>query len=45
MELMKWGRNLALLSLPLMLTACVTSSEHNALQAQVNQINRQVSRL
>ena len=43
MELMKWGRNLALLSLPLMLTACVTSSEHNALQAQVNQINRQVS--
>ena len=26
-----------------MLTACVTSSEHNALQAQVNQINRQVS--
>lgn len=43
MELFKWGRSLALLSLPLMLTACVTSSEHNALQAQVNQINRQVS--
>ena len=43
MELFKWGCNLALLSLPLMLTACVTSSEHNALQAQVNQINRQVS--
>ena len=43
MELFKWGRHLALLSLPLMLTACVTSSEHNALQAQVNQINRQVS--
>ena len=43
MELFKWGRNVALLSLPLMLTACVTSSEHNALQAQVNQINRQVS--
>lgn len=43
MDLMKWGRNLALLSLPLMLTACVTSSEHNALQAQVNQMNRQMS--
>ena len=43
MELFKWGRNLALLSLPLMLTACVTSSEHNALQAQVNQMNRQMS--
>lgn len=43
MELFTWGRNLALLSLPLMLTACVTTGEHNALQAQVNQINRQVS--
>ena len=43
MDLMRWGRNLALLSLPLMLTACVTSSEHNALQAQVNQMNRQMS--
>ena len=43
MELFKWGRNLALLSLPLMLTACVTTSEHNALQAQVNQMNRQMS--
>ena len=43
MELLKWGRNLALLSLPLMLTACVTASEHNALQAQVNQMNRQMS--
>lgn len=43
MELFKWGRNLALLSLPLMLTACVSASEHNALQAQVNQMNRQMS--
>lgn len=43
MDLSTWGRNLALLSLPLMLTACVTTGEHNALQAQVNQINRQVS--
>ncbi|HJD98250.1 tol-pal system protein YbgF [Mailhella massiliensis] len=43
MDLWKWGRNLALLSLPLMLTACVSASEHNALQAQVNQMNRQMS--
>ena len=43
MDLMRWGRNLALLSLPLMFTACVTTSEHNALQAQVNQMNRQMS--
>jgi tol-pal system protein YbgF len=43
MELMKLGRNLAFLSLPLMLTACVTTSEHEALQAQVSQMNRQMS--
>ncbi len=43
MELLKWGRNLALVLLPPMLTACVSSSEHNALQAQVNQMNRQMS--
>ena len=43
MELFAWGRALALLSIPLMLTACATTSEHNALQAQVNQMSRQMS--
>lgn len=43
MDLILWGRSLALLSLPFMLGACVSSSEHNALQAQVNQMNRQMS--
>lgn len=43
MELLKHGRILALLSLPLMLTACVSSSDHKALQAQVSQMNRQMS--
>ena len=35
MELLKHGRILALLSLPLILTACVSTSDHKALQAQV----------
>ncbi|WP_458399988.1 tol-pal system protein YbgF [Mailhella sp.] len=43
MELLKLGRTLALVSLPLMLTACVSSSDHKALQAQVSQMNRQMS--
>ena len=43
MELMKLGRALALVSLPLMLTACVSTSDHKALQAQVSQMNRQMS--
>ena len=43
MELMKLGRALALVSLPLMLTACVSSSDHKALQAQVSQMNRQMN--
>ncbi len=43
MELLKMGRVLAFLSLPLMLTACVSSSDHKALQAQVSQMNRQMS--
>ena len=43
MELLKHGRILALLSLPLMLTACVSTSDHKALQAQVSQMNRQMS--
>ena len=43
MELLKLGRSLALLSLPLMLGACVSSSDHKALQAQVSQMNRQMS--
>ena len=43
MDFMKWSRNAALLMLPLMLTACASSSEHNALQAQVNQMTRQMS--
>ena len=43
MELFAWGRALALLSIPLMLTACASTSEHNALQAQVNQMSRQMS--
>jgi len=43
MDLMKWGRAAALLALPLMLGACASSSEHNALQAQVNQMTRQMS--
>ena len=43
MDLLKLGRGFACLSLPLMLTACVTTSEHEALQAQVSQMNRQMS--
>ena len=43
MELWKLGRTLALVSLPLMLTACVSTSDHKALQAQVSQMNRQMS--
>ncbi len=43
MEFYKWGRTLVLLSLPFTLAACATSGEHNALQAQVNQMSRQVS--
>lgn len=43
MDLFVWGRNLALVSIPLMLTACVSSSDHDALRAQVNQMSRQVS--
>ncbi|WP_298069758.1 tol-pal system protein YbgF [uncultured Mailhella sp.] len=43
MERFTWGRPLALLSLPLLLTACATTGEHNALQAQVNQMSRQMS--
>lgn len=43
MELMKLGRALALVSLPLMLTACVSTSDHKALQAQVSQMNRQMN--
>ena len=43
MKLMKLGRALALVSLPLMLTACVSSSDHKALQAQVSQMNRQMN--
>ena len=43
MELLKLGRTLTLVSLPLMLTACVSSSDHKALQAQVSQMNRQMS--
>ena len=43
MELKKFGRALALVSLPLMLTACVSSSDHKALQAQVSQMNRQMN--
>ncbi|MCQ2444395.1 MAG: tol-pal system protein YbgF [Mailhella sp.] len=43
MDLMKWSRMAALLTLPLMLGACASSSEHNALQAQVNQMTRQMS--
>ena len=43
MELMKLGRNMALLALPLVLTACVSSSDHKALQAQVSQMNRQMN--
>jgi tol-pal system protein YbgF len=43
MELLKLGRSLALLSLPLMLAACASSSDHKALQAQVSQMNRQMS--
>lgn len=43
MELLKLGRTLALVSLPLMLTACVSTSDHKALQAQVSQMNRQMS--
>ena len=43
MELLKLGRTLALVSLPLMLTACVSTSDHKALQAQVSQMNRQMN--
>ncbi|WP_446424531.1 tol-pal system protein YbgF [Mailhella sp.] len=43
MDLLKLGRSLALLSLPLMLAACASSSDHKALQAQVSQMNRQMS--
>ena len=43
MELLKLGRSLALLALPLVLTACASSSDHKALQAQVTQMNRQMS--
>ena len=43
MELWKLGRTLALVSLPLMLTACVSTSDHKALQAQVSQMNRQMN--
>jgi len=43
MELLKLGRALALVSLPLMLTACVSTSDHKALQAQVSQMNRQMN--
>ena len=43
MELLKLGRSLALLALPLVLTACASSSDHKALQAQVSQMNRQMS--
>lgn len=43
MKLYKWVRTLALLSLPLTLAACATTGEHNALQAQVNQMSRQMS--
>ncbi len=43
MELMKLGRALALVSLPLMLTACVSASDHKALQAQVSQMTRQMN--
>ena len=38
MNMKETGRALALLSLPLMLTACASSSEHDALQRQVNQM-------
>ncbi|MBR4422929.1 MAG: tol-pal system protein YbgF, partial [Mailhella sp.] len=38
MKMIKAGKALALLSLPLMLAACATSSEHDALQRQVNQM-------
>ena len=42
MALSSMGR-FALLALPLMLTACVSTSDHRALQQQVNQMTRQVS--
>ena len=38
MDMRMTGRLIALLSMPLMLAACASSSEHNALQRQVNQM-------
>ncbi|MGN1038038.1 MAG: tol-pal system protein YbgF [Mailhella sp.] len=43
MNYRKTGLMFSLLCLPMLFTACVSSSEHNALQAQVNQMNRQMS--
>ncbi len=43
MKMFVWVRTIAFLSIPLMVTACATSGEHNALQAQVNQMSRQMS--